>query len=59
VLCCVVIHVFVGGFSGNLKHDPHLLYTLSAVQLLVLCDELDRTDTDKIASCMCVAVYWT
>ncbi|URE32418.1 Prenyltransferase and squalene oxidase repeat [Musa troglodytarum] len=36
-----VIHltsVISGGFAGNLGHDPHLLYTLSAVQVLALLD---------------------
>ncbi|KAI3916816.1 hypothetical protein MKW92_049821, partial [Papaver armeniacum] len=23
-----------GGFAGNIGHDPHMLYTLSAVQIL-------------------------
>jgi len=27
-----------GGFSGNIGHDPHILYTLSAVQVLILFD---------------------
>ena len=31
-----------GGFGGNVDHDSHLLYTLSAVQLLALCDALDK-----------------
>jgi geranylgeranyl transferase type-2 subunit beta len=39
-----------GGFSGNLGHDPHLLYTLSAVQILCLYDALDHLDIDKVAS---------
>ena len=32
-----------GGYGGNVGHDPHLLYTLSALQLLALCDALPRT----------------
>eukprot|EP00466_Bigelowiella_natans_P008455 jgi/Bigna1/54462/estExt_Genewise1Plus.C_350005 len=31
-----------GGYSGNINHDPHLLYTLSAVQILALFGELDN-----------------
>lgn len=31
-----------GGYGGNVGHDSHLLYTLSAVQLLALCDALPR-----------------
>lgn len=30
-----------GGFAGNADHDEHLLYTLSAVQILVIFDALD------------------
>jgi len=40
-----------GGFSGNVHHDPHLLYTLSAVQVLVTYDALDRVDTGAIVRC--------
>ncbi|XP_048137852.1 geranylgeranyl transferase type-2 subunit beta 1-like isoform X2 [Rhodamnia argentea] len=36
-----------GGFGGNIGHDPHLLYTLSAVQVLALFDMLDVLDIDK------------
>lgn len=41
-----------GGFSGNVDHDPHLLYTLSALQILAMFDALDdcRLDREKIAS---------
>jgi hypothetical protein len=31
-----------GGFGGNVGHDPHLLYTLSAIQILCLFDALER-----------------
>ena len=31
-------------------HDPHLLYTLSAVQILCLFDELPRLDADRVMS---------
>jgi geranylgeranyl transferase type-2 subunit beta len=41
-----------GGFGGNPHHDPHLLYTLSAVQLLTMFNALDRIDSDKVASCI-------
>lgn len=42
-------HKDCGGFGGNEGHDPHLLYTLSAVQLLAICDSLDRVDPEPIA----------
>ncbi|XP_048137853.1 geranylgeranyl transferase type-2 subunit beta 1-like isoform X3 [Rhodamnia argentea] len=38
-----------GGFGGNIGHDPHLLYTLSAVQVLALFDMLDVLDIDKMS----------
>jgi prenyltransferase beta subunit len=37
------------GFGGNIGHDPHVLYTLSAVQILALYDELEQLDKHKIA----------
>jgi len=37
-----------GGFSADIGHDPHILYTLSAIQILVLCKSLDRIDRVKI-----------
>ncbi|KXZ55441.1 hypothetical protein GPECTOR_3g90 [Gonium pectorale] len=39
-----------GGFGGSERNDPHMLYTLSAVQILALYDRLDDVDADKIAS---------
>mmetsp|Transcript_2414 Transcript_2414/g.7241 ORF Transcript_2414/g.7241 Transcript_2414/m.7241 type:complete len:151 (+) Transcript_2414:178-630(+) len=39
-----------GGFGGSPRHDPHLLYTTSAVQLLALYDRLDLIDADATAA---------
>ena len=36
-----------GGFGGNIKHDSHILYTLSAIQILVMLDARDLLDIDK------------
>ena len=33
-----------GGFGAAPGHDPHMLYTVSAVQVLVLVDALDALD---------------
>lgn len=35
-----------GGFAGNgaAQHEAHLLYTLSAVQILAMCNALDRVN---------------
>ena len=38
-----------GGFGGGIGHDAHMLYTLSAVQILALLDRMDLIDGDKIA----------
>jgi len=37
----------VGGFGGNIGHDAHLLYTLSAVQILAMASRLDDERLDK------------
>lgn len=37
-----------GGFGGNVDHDPHMLYTLSAVQILALFDKLDMIDRELV-----------
>ncbi len=36
-----------GGFSGNVNHDPHLLYTCHAILILAVCDALDKIDAIK------------
>ncbi|CAG7911425.1 unnamed protein product [Brassica rapa] len=43
-------HESAGGFAGNTGHDPHVLYTLSAVQILALFDKLDILDVGKVSS---------
>jgi geranylgeranyl transferase type-2 subunit beta len=37
-------------FSGNSDQDPHLLYTLSGVQVLALYDALDRINCEAIVA---------
>jgi len=37
-----------GGFGGNIGHDAHLLYTLSAIQILALSDRLELLDKEKV-----------
>ncbi|RWW26972.1 hypothetical protein GW17_00008619 [Ensete ventricosum] len=44
--------VISGGFAGNLGHDPHLLYTLSAVQVLAIVDRIDVLDIGKVSDCI-------
>lgn len=36
-------------FGGNEGHDPHILYTLSALQILALLGELHRVDKEKVS----------
>lgn len=38
-----------GGFSPAPRHDPNILYTLSAVQILCIYDQLDCIDVDQVA----------
>lgn len=40
-----------GGFSGNIGHDSHLLYTLSAIQILAILDSLDVINKDQVTNC--------
>jgi len=37
-----------GGYSGNIGHDPHILYTLSAVQVLILFDAFNMLDQEAV-----------
>ena len=47
VLKCYVTQK--GGFAGNLGHDAHILYTLSALQILVMAEyDLKQLPTDDI-----------
>eukprot|EP01098_Paradermamoeba_levis_P010777 TRINITY_DN4543_c0_g1_i2.p1 TRINITY_DN4543_c0_g1~~TRINITY_DN4543_c0_g1_i2.p1 ORF type:complete len:334 (+),score=69.92 TRINITY_DN4543_c0_g1_i2:126-1127(+) len=39
-----------GGFGGNVGHDPHLLYTMSAVQVFCLYDSLHRINKEALVS---------
>ena len=40
-----------GGFGGSPRHDSHLLYTLSALQVLALYRKLHLVDADKTIAC--------
>ena len=37
-----------GGFGADEGHDPHLLHTLSALQILALFDALDEVDAARV-----------
>src|SRR5690606_12687997 len=40
-----------GGFAGHPNHDPHLLYTLSGIQILATYDALDRINIMATVQC--------
>ena len=42
-----------GGFSGNIGHDAHLTFTLSAIQILVILDAFrdSRLDLENHVKC--------
>lgn len=37
-----------GGFGASIHHDPHLLYTLSAIQILTLYEQVDAVNIEKV-----------
>ncbi|CAG8626148.1 5443_t:CDS:2, partial [Scutellospora calospora] len=37
-----------GGFGGHIGHDPHISYTLYAVQILITEDSLEAANVEKI-----------
>lgn len=41
----------LGGFGGHIDHDPHLVSTLSAIQVLITYDHLDVINVDKVVDC--------
>lgn len=51
-----------GGFGAAPGHDPHLLYTCSAVQIIATLDAFDDLDAHmpharrKIGDCMCASL---
>ena len=43
-----------GGFGGSARHDSHILYTLSAIQILALYNALSRLDAERTLACGCM-----
>ena len=39
-----------GGFGGNVGHDSHLLYTLSAVQIMAILNALDKINIAAVVT---------
>jgi len=53
----IFIFLNKGGFGGCTDHDSHLLYTLSAIQVLAICDTLTEVDKDKVVECKYYIIY--
>ncbi|MCL7029947.1 hypothetical protein MKW94_005467 [Papaver nudicaule] len=49
-VCFILLFPCTGGFAGNIGHDPHMLYTLSAVQVLALLDTIWMSDIAVLQS---------
>lgn len=47
-----------GGFGGSPEGDAHLLYTLSALQVLALYDALDKCNRDACIQCTARALHF-
>ena len=43
-----------GAFGAHPDHDAHLLSTLSAIQILMMQDALDRLDIPRVVKCTCI-----
>jgi geranylgeranyl transferase type-2 subunit beta len=41
-----------GAFGTFPGHDAHILSTLSAIQILLMQDALDRLNKDRVTKCM-------
>jgi hypothetical protein len=46
-----------GAFGAHPEHDAHLLPTLSAIQILVMHDALDRLDVDRVVKCASILFH--
>jgi geranylgeranyl transferase type-2 subunit beta len=43
--------LIIGGFGAHVGHDAHLIYTLSAIQILAIQDSLSIIDHEKVIQC--------
>lgn len=41
-----------GGFGAHPDHDAHVHPTLSAIQILIMQDALDRVDIPRVVKCI-------
>lgn len=47
----LVLILMIGTFGAHPGHDGHILGTLSAIQILVIQDAVDKADVDRIVAC--------
>lgn len=47
----MVFDSYKGGFGGHKDHDVHLLFTLSGIQILTMCNKIDMIDKQKTIDC--------
>lgn len=46
--------LLTGAFGAHPSHDAHLHATLSAIQILLIQDAMDRVDVDRVTKCALV-----
>ena len=50
-LLAAVLTIITGAFGAHPNHDAHLLSTLSAIQILITQNALDRIDKARVVKC--------
>ena len=60
--CPIVLQphaISLGAFGAHPDHDAHILSTLSAIQIMIMQDALDRVDVDRVVKCETVgSLIW-
>ena len=51
IIPCGDLTIITGAFGAHPNHDAHLLSTLSAIQILVTQNALDRIDKGRVVKC--------
>ena len=47
-----------GGFGAHPDHDAHVHPTLSAIQILIMQDALDRVDIPRVVKCIVLFIWY-
>lgn len=50
--------IALGAFGAHPDHDAHLLSTLSAIQILITQDALDKLDIPRVVKCKISTHFW-